>query len=617
MITMLSSPDEQAIRLAVDRLFRDGPFAVGTKDAQFLRYVMENRGAGLSEATIRAELYKDVRDNDNRVRQLAVSVRRKLQKYYNRGGAADPVEICFEKHRYSVAFRWRNPPADRAVPVELHLPTKHGEQERFTIPRSVWQRYISLQRKECRDALLEELGAEGIEPFGPPQANVAVPFLGTVLQIQRASTENVLMLPSGAANENIEGAGRTSVVVRSIGMSIPYAQLLAADDSELPSRIEIRVNENPGARLIASDMAILDASTGVLLATPTKVERLDFVWDMARHLFRYTQLNYHSGEHRDQLSRLVEIIYRLPFDQLRRVFTLQPPPYRIHRVVIVTPTSDQRQHISWYNLDVRQARAALPIALSAGTEHLSRFWRLRAADISSGVHALFPGGAASAPPWEVPPVHEAVIPRRASGSSRFLFDEVAQHLLDTPDEPVRRPPVQLPGMSGVRFHNDTLIGALRSGATGKGLDLVLTSGESLFSEVSFWNALLASPSPPHVTALLFDPGSRNAREWAAVRPGERTFSFADEVARNVRLLQRFASKCPAGLSWGFYRSLPNFKMTFFGDRVLVGCYDDLRASAAAATFYEADTAQSSGMYNSFRHEFERIKAECKLTGGTP
>lgn len=119
------------VRLELERILQSQVFQRSERLQRFLRFVCEStlKGEGhrLHEYLIGSEVFGRGADyspqEDSIVRRQAHSLRRKLQEYYEREGADDPVRIDLPVGRYVPVFRRNQPaPAVRASPPNSERP---------------------------------------------------------------------------------------------------------------------------------------------------------------------------------------------------------------------------------------------------------------------------------------------------------------------------------------------------------------------------------------------------------------------------------------------------------------------------------------------------------------
>jgi hypothetical protein len=110
-------PDEQAVRLALERVLGSDVFVHSERLSRFLRYAVEQyflgHGEQLKESVIAVEVYGRPPGynpkTDPIVRNEARRLRAKLQEYYQVQGRNDPISIGIPKGCYAPVFQQRRP----------------------------------------------------------------------------------------------------------------------------------------------------------------------------------------------------------------------------------------------------------------------------------------------------------------------------------------------------------------------------------------------------------------------------------------------------------------------------------------------------------------------------
>src|SRR5262245_36275840 len=123
-----AAPSAEEINQELDRILQSAFFQRSERLQRFLRFVCayEMRGEGhlLHEYLIGSEVFGRGEEysphEDGIVRRQAHALRRKLQEYYEKDGADDPIRIELPVGRYVPSFRRYSPPADS--PTEQSAP---------------------------------------------------------------------------------------------------------------------------------------------------------------------------------------------------------------------------------------------------------------------------------------------------------------------------------------------------------------------------------------------------------------------------------------------------------------------------------------------------------------
>ena len=111
--TTIVTHSSDAVRLELDRVLTSSTFTGSPRLSRFLRFVVERTLAGegerLKEYVIGVEVFDRDGEYDPRVDSIvrveAGRLRTKLEEYYQRAGAADPVIISIQRGGYAPDFR--------------------------------------------------------------------------------------------------------------------------------------------------------------------------------------------------------------------------------------------------------------------------------------------------------------------------------------------------------------------------------------------------------------------------------------------------------------------------------------------------------------------------------
>jgi adenylate cyclase len=119
-------PAAAEVRRELERILASPDFRSSRRNADFLRFVVEEvlagRGERIKAYTIAVQLLGRAEDfdpvADSVVRTQAGRVRRALERYYLTDGASDPLQICIPSGTYRPAFSAAGPPAGPSSRLE-------------------------------------------------------------------------------------------------------------------------------------------------------------------------------------------------------------------------------------------------------------------------------------------------------------------------------------------------------------------------------------------------------------------------------------------------------------------------------------------------------------------
>jgi TolB-like protein len=114
-----SQSDQKAVRQALERILKSGPFAQSQRRQRFLEYIVKEtlagRGDRLKGYTIAREVFDRPEEFDPNldpiVRMEAARLRDRLREYYEGDGRNDPIRIELRKGTYTPQIEFRQPPA--------------------------------------------------------------------------------------------------------------------------------------------------------------------------------------------------------------------------------------------------------------------------------------------------------------------------------------------------------------------------------------------------------------------------------------------------------------------------------------------------------------------------
>jgi hypothetical protein len=468
--------------------------------------------------------------------------------------------------------------------------------------------YASLKQSVTRGSVLDP----ATKPLPPS-------FVDYICTTVWRDGRTILILPSGDSTHDVEAVGRTNVLLRLLGVRVPYGRLLGILDNtsdELPHEIAVFGPDDKNQRwcsIVATDMAYLGAAGNRLCVIPTLGEPLNFVWDLARHVFRSTSLAYHTGDHRagERRPLLVEIFNRIPLHPFRPLFAELDTRYFVDEIFVLRRDVPNPGRPLRREIGVREKFELLRKALLVSARHESSFWK-RDEDVLEKM-VDFTLGQIN---WEDLSVTEVVISHTDELIPRYVFDEAAELIRAAAISDNQRRPIETKVGIGVRYHNQELLKDLRNVSE---LRILATSGEHLFKDVAFWKALASLTRPFQLEALLLDPESPavGRRQEAAYR--EKPHGFLErEIQENIdtilRMNRYFASiGGHVRLSCSLYREIPPFRMTIIGQtRALVASYEATRSTGVDTVFFDLKADDDSGLFRGFLGLYRMCEASAVL-----
>ena len=508
-----------------------------------------------------------------------------------------------------------SPPAPTAPPAPMveergNLMDRLGEKER--------QRFVALCRAyaskhEILDAKERQSIDEGrvLEPFvGLPNPG----YTDYIISLITKEGERIAILPSGSSLPDIEGIGRTSLLIRLLGIFIPYGRLLGLSSEEIqktPESVKLHHSrDHQWCKLIVSDTAFVGCTNGRICVVPMKGEKISFIWDVARHIFRNTEIAYVSGCHRDagNQQKLETIFSNVALESIIKDIYVEPGAvFPVDKVIILRRSIEPNPEPPvLVKLGQDDAKRKLREALLATDLHGSNYWRRNKPLLEIRTDRILKDLDLN----KMDNVYELVVAHPNAIIPYNVYDEIAE-LLRTgrairKDERVQK----IRTGSGIRFHNHELISSLTDVDQ---IRLLATSGETLFKDASFWKELGQLQTSIGVNILLLNPASDAARkrQTEAYEPLGSDF-LHEEIDQNIDTIRRMARYFAAAskkvsLECSMYQEMPPFRMTFIGkDRALVAPYIPTSRTGEGTVFYDIRHESDGALIEGFKAEYDRI-----------
>lgn len=472
-------------------------------------------------------------------------------------------------------------------------------------------------KKYKRLLAVHKVGQNLIDPAVPlPDGSL---FIDCICSAFAINGERVLLLPSRDSSPNIEGVGRTSILLRLLGLTIPYGRVigLGIDEPESPERIPMHFSSTPWCRLLATDMAYIGTTRDELTIVPTRGEMASFVWDLARHIYRSTDPKYKSGDHRKNRKKLLKIFHNIPMTSaIVKLFGELNALHSVDKVIILKRRIQAKPSPPVPRLVTGQKRLnQLRHSMTINTEHGSRFWHREDSLLVKRVDQILNAlNEDSLPPFlEITYSHPSpVIPQNT-------FSEIRDILTEEPPAPLRKAKETLKSGTGIRFHNDIL---MRCIGDIDQIRFLVTTGEKFFKDVAFWNSLVKRTSEIKIEVLMLNPDSPVVENRQQATYHDKPTGFLKtEIVQNVATLRRMSlyfanlrkrQKPIVSIRCGIYDDLPSFRMTFIGkNRLLVSSYDEGRRTGEQTLFYDINTRHEGTLFLGFNNIYRKLAANAK------
>jgi hypothetical protein len=417
-------------------------------------------------------------------------------------------------------------------------------------------------------------------------------FVDCIGSLLDRSGRRILILPSYDSSPDVEGVGRTSLILGLLGITFRYGKMIGLSEKELKKMGEIPYYKSKRTEswchLIAMDMIYLGTSNGKLCVIPTVGEKLSAIWDFARHVYRTTELEYGTGKHRQDGSegrdRLYSIFHRIPLETIFDHYGPTDTVSGVDEVILLKRNREEFSMPTKRKLDGDERLEQLEKAINVPTRHDSLFWA-RDAEQDSIINAII----GNLDKRNLPSVYEIAYSCPGGCTPHYLYKQLAKKVMGTEEKIDIHEDTSWVGISQ---HNFELFKSLE---TTPELHMLLTSGEKLFKDVCFWNILLRNRKFNELKAIMLEPGSpaANDREKSAY-PDFESGELSVEIQNNMDTIfrmNRFFRKNDRPVDMEVYTidRLPAFRITFTGkDRVIVASYVADQRTDSKTCFFEVD-----------------------------
>jgi hypothetical protein len=434
----------------------------------------------------------------------------------------------------------------------------------------------------------------------------------------------IAILPHPESTPDMEGVGRSGIAHLMAGFSIAYPPFLQEGQPELSAQLSpssVRRDLASEWRIISTDLAYLGSVDGRLAATPTTSEPLSFAWDLARHVFRMTDLEYLSGAHRTPAGR------ERQFSLFRSVDleSVGPQvgwtdPVLINEVWILRRATPLDDGCGVEQLRGARAKRCLLAALTSPVHHSSPFWTCTAAaGVTQGATAL----VNSLDGRKKMPVRLMTL---GSSSARIPLDvlsEAAQRI-SSKDVGERRSEWSLPVGVGVGYHNRYFLGAIHSESS---VGVQATSGEKVLHDPAFWSAVLARKTPQEIVVNLLDPDSPDALRWQEkaykdyTQVGRGRF-LIDEIGANIAAIKRMIEYLrqtggPVHLTLKLHKKRPTFRITMIGlSMMIVTAYQEQKRTGSSTRFCAITSDSDPDLFAGLKSEYDQIDSQSRILDHT-
>ncbi len=373
--------------------------------------------------------------------------------------------------------------------------------------------------------------------------------------------------------------------------------------------------EERWAYLLATDIAFIGLNEKRLSVIPTKGEKMSFLWDLARHIFRTTELGYRTGDHRKDPGRrkLIEIFNKIQFKKVENVFGELNRLYWVDEVFLMRRGISHTLHSpELRKLAGTERFEELEKSLLVSTKHGSTFWHKQNEKLQFYVQQIIN----SLDPNNIPDIYEIRFSTSDPDANSRYYDQIS-NIIKTKENPVTGEIMQsIIQIKGIAFHNEELIGKLNHVEE---IRLLVTSGEKIFNEKKFWEQLSKVKKTLILKILMLNPDSPATQKRQDEAYDDKPADYlAEEIRENLVTITRMRielekKKSAVKILCSLYDELPPFRLTFIGtETLLVTAYDKDKRTGKETEFYRITHQQMGPIFDGFSLDYDALEAKSKM-----
>lgn len=485
-----------------------------------------------------------------------------------------------------------------------------------------WRKQYISRVAEYVNQNLNNLGELGLglndkDYLSPSTALEQSPLIDCICSALECKGRVYLILPSAGSWPDIEGVGRTALITRLLNLRPPYTKFIGFGVNRSVSNPSIDFPASNTWKLISSDIAYLGVYNGRLHVVSIKGEKVNFLWDLARHIFRSTDLSYTSGAHRTGSKReqLEELFIQMPCTGLSRLYVKNVAcAYPVDEVLLV-----ERRKVTGSSMNLRRLFGRKPLKslkesiLVSSESHGSPFWMRSRKELKPFVHHLF----YQVPSRKLPLVKKVIFNSQSGDVPGFLYDEVVQAINNSNNSKVpttiNKPKSEVGLLLGIVDYNRELFNALNSADQVK---MLVISGEKVFHDGAFWRRLAQLEKSFKLEILMVDPDSELARELENESYNDKKAGFLlDEIGTNLQAIRNaktyFESKCPqVFVDYKLYKKRQNLRITLIynrQNRAIIAHYIPGSRTGPDTLFFDLHSSYVSKFVDRINQHYEKVK----------
>jgi hypothetical protein len=444
--------------------------------------------------------------------------------------------------------------------------------------KKIWDELEHIWRSSQADAVADlQKFQKFLEPLSGEQLR-GIPVLCSLIRI---GEENILILPSfdstGESPEDIEGIGRTGIMLELIGIHLPYARIMGLEPAEVidavPELLKYFKYHTSQYKLLVSDMAFLTLDKDGLRIVPLRGEKVAFAWDLARHIFRLSQLEYKRGLHRcpgEPRDLLCNIFKTIRISDLSPIYgdIFRTAGYHtIDRVFVIKRLVDDYQEPIIRLIDKSEKLLLFKKSLRVPLKHGSEFWRtidFKSFEKNIDIICFYAKKSILSLP-----IYEITYRWPTLTVPLFVYQNIAS-LIKNPKTIATESKRDIHILKGISQHNALVLDRI---STASNIAFVARSHEKLLRDPAFWKALMVATKNRKVQALfvLLDPDEADKNPVLQITYSDKWKGFlAEEIKSNLQAITRLAKIIPnLELKTYLTKTDPLFRVTLINDSLLI------------------------------------------------
>jgi len=474
-------------------------------------------------------------------------------------------------------------------------------------------KYLESLDDDVQAVIKEKSPLIGEESFTYPAIELFsnIEFFDTICSLISHGMDKILIFPSGMSQE-IEGVGRTSLLLQLLGYDLKYNHLFGLEEPK--RKIKLDMKEKSRFSLLASDMLYIGLVNDSLCAVPTRGEIISFIWDIARNVYRSSVLDYKKDKHRREgRSRLKKIFQNIELKKefIRNIYGKIDDYYFPNKIYIL-----KRERGRYLEPPIikkiksrEQIKEKLRISLLVSLSHGSNFWKRKEENINETVNKIVNNLDLS-----TIEIYEIEVTFPDNRLPPYVFDDIREIIEKGNIEEEIRGKIEQEYELGTRYHNYRIYQNL---ADAYKLDLLVTSGQKFFNDISIWEKLSQGRGELKFKILFLDPKSKAAknRETEAYQKYNRETDYLineindtiDEIKRMTDYLNENFPNTNLQVECRLYQEKPIFRMTFINNNeLLLATYSEEKRTGSKTKFFIIKKEEQTELFNAFRNEYNRI-----------